>query len=172
MSYNQCFSSIGIQFRKQCVRNHGSRYPPEEQKRKPQCKKTWVCDVRRIKGIPWHDGAQVKKCTKGEERRDGWINSITPVVALFSVKAVPVECVAGREAGKEIFRTNCLGATEDEELVCLSQGGFRVLEYKMFTYAYYCRKEKEISSVNPTPAFINPLYPLPKIWFHTFSMPA
>lgn len=118
----QGFLGIGRRTRKQPVRDHVGRDPAEQQDQKSQGEEPPVSEAgsfRVVEFRPRHDDANVEESSVVEERGDGRVDGIVSVLALLLVDAIPVECIAGGEAGEKVFRVDGAGCAENEELaVC------------------------------------------------------
>lgn len=74
--------------------------------------------MRLVEFVPRKDRTDIHKPAKVEDHIDARVDLIMPGFRLCEVATVPVECVAGEEAGEEIIGADAAACPDDEELIC------------------------------------------------------
>jgi hypothetical protein len=73
--------------------------------------------MRLVEFVPRKDGADVHKPAEVEEYVDARVDLLVPGFCFCEVAAIPVECVAGEEAGEEVVGADAAACPENKELI-------------------------------------------------------
>lgn len=73
--------------------------------------------MRLVEFIPRKDGADVHKPAEVEEYVDARVDLLVTGFCFGEVAAIPVECVAGEEAGEEAVGADAAACPEGKELM-------------------------------------------------------
>jgi hypothetical protein len=73
--------------------------------------------MRLVEFVPRKDCADVHKPAEVEEYVDARVDLLVTGFCFGEVAAIPVECVAGEEAGEEVVGADAAACPEDKELI-------------------------------------------------------
>lgn len=93
--------------------------PTEEQHQEAEPEEAWVCDARDlglVELVPRDDGADVHEAAEVEQHIDARVDLVVPLLRLLEELAVPVQPVAGHEAGEQVVGAEGAASADKEQL--------------------------------------------------------